>query len=1226
MEKQRNQEYIDLIEQLLACSSEKEEEIIQTNQDLIDSRFVQAAIQFVHNLEEQARETQAAWLRNLLVRLSQSIEGTSEIEIQFRQATEDSSNFFVEILNCVIQSKAAVQPIYQFLSANQTKIDVSLLSVVPTVIFSLLADADKNKKEYVIAAVGTFGNLIHQFPLGRKPINVELAILLHKQSIKAMGNESTLVDRAKAMINLANAYSDRVRGDRINNIETAIDIYEQALSVITREKMPVIWAHSMMNLASIRRQRILGDRVQSIDVSISEYQLALQELAPNATPQGWGAAMNGLANAYYFRLKGDRAQNIEDAIECYEQALQVRTIDTVPSDWAQSMSNLATAYFSRLRGDHAQNIESAIDSYQQVLRVRTVDSVPDAWAETTNNLAFAYSNRIRGVRSRNIENAISLYEQVLQIRTREVSPREWAETMSNLATAYAMSVHGDRTQHIEDAIAAYRQSLQVIAREVMPVKWATVMNNLANVYRSRIKGKRSQNIAEAIDVYKQSLQVRTREAMPNEWAETMNNLAATYAESSEDDVAQNIENAIKAYQQSLQVRTREAMPNEWAETMNNLAATYSKRVRGSCAQNIEDAIHVCNQALEVLTRENTPINWAGATLNLGFAYSKRVNGEREQNIKEAISACERALDIFQPERLPHNSRMAARLLGNLCAGNQQWKKACHAYTKAIQATEFLYRASLSRRNKESELSEANDLFRCAAYAQAKVGDYRAAAVIVERGRARMLSEALERQRVDIAELERLKPDLFDRYQRAVEPVCHLEHEEIVSSFSPYMDYLRTEEQHLPNGIHQALNAVISDIRQVPGYKKILELPDFSDIERAVQPENPLLYIVSTPNGILILIVYDSNSTDRQSDSIKIAPIFLENTTEDSIRELLTSHEREYSGWFRAYVRRASNYNRWLKTVDEVTHKIWNLFMGKVVARLEELNFSQATLIPTGYLSFLPLHAAWIEDASTATGRRYALDTIEFTYAPNAQSLEATQSVAATISVSSLLAIDEPIPTTADKLPNSEREVNAALIHFPRSQLLKHAQASHGAVLAAITDQNVLHFSCHGRANFNNPLDSGLLMADNEWLTLKDFFSLQLRSVRLAILSACETALPGTELPDEVISIPTGLLQAGIAGVVSSLWSVPELSTMILLSRFYTLWREHNLKPAQALVKAQKWLRDAEAPEIVAQCKTFIPELSSSSGQLSVQGEELTRQLRFDYSHPHHWAAFSYIGS
>jgi hypothetical protein len=57
------------------------------------------------------------------------------------------------------------------------------------------------------------------------------------------------------------------------------------------------------------------------------------------------------------------------------------------------------------------------------------------------------------------------------------------------------------------------------------------------------------------------------------------------------------------------------------------------------------------------------------------------------------------------------------------------------------------------------------------------------------------------------------------------------------------------------------------------------------------------------------------------------------------------------------------------------------------------------------------------------------------------------------------------------------------------------------------------------------------------LNASNLLAMRLRA-RLAALSACETSRPGTALPDEVVFLPTGLLQAGVASVVASLWVVP----------------------------------------------------------------------------------------
>ncbi len=286
----------------------------------------------------------------------------------------------------------------------------------------------------------------------------------------------------------------------------------------------------------------------------------------------------------------------------------------------------------------------------------------------------------------------------------------------------------------------------------------------------------------------------------------------------------------------------------------------------------------------------------------------------------------------------------------------------------------------------------------------------------------------------------------------------------------------------------------------------------------------------------------------------------------------------------------------------------------------------ATLIPTGYLSLLPLHAAWTKDDDRPTGKRYALDDIHFTYTPNARSLTEARTIADRPFTDSILAIDNP---TADKdLKSSQQETTHAVSSFSDRTVLRHDNATIDAVKSGLAKAAIVHFSCHGTANFTEPLNSGLLMSDG-LLTLKDLLALNLAQdcgIRLAILSACETGLPGLDNIDEVVSLPIGLLQAG---VISSLWSVSDLSTMLLLTKFYELWREQKLPPDQALRQAQILLRDTSTEEMIQALEAALPEFNTR--QLS----ETTSRLLHDelsykpndriLTHPFHWAAFSYNG-
>jgi hypothetical protein len=63
-----------------------------------------------------------------------------------------------------------------------------------------------------------------------------------------------------------------------------------------------------------------------------------------------------------------------------------------------------------------------------------------------------------------------------------------------------------------------------------------------------------------------------------------------------------------------------------------------------------------------------------------------------------------------------------------------------------------------------------------------------------------------------------------------------------------------------------------------------------------------------------------------------------------------------------------------------------------------------------------------------------------------------------------------------------------------------------------------------------------------------------------VLAAGETAMNGTDLPDEAVSVPSGLLQAGAIAALVSLWAVPTHSTALPRHYFsHSAWRDHGVE-------------------------------------------------------------------
>jgi hypothetical protein len=276
-----------------------------------------------------------------------------------------------------------------------------------------------------------------------------------------------------------------------------------------------------------------------------------------------------------------------------------------------------------------------------------------------------------------------------------------------------------------------------------------------------------------------------------------------------------------------------------------------------------------------------------------------------------------------------------------------------------------------------------------------------------------------------------------------------------------------------------------------------------------------------------------------------------------------------------------------------------------------------TYLPVGMMTLLPLHAV------SAPGRtgidvewRHFGSAVRF--APNARGLVRCQDTARELAAAAarsraLLAVDVPEGFGVGvhgHLRYVERETAEVVRRWAGS-----ASARHGCAWeefrSAADEHTVWHLACHGSANPRAILDSRLYFADRA-VTLRELReALPAGRRRLAVLSACESNLADASLPNEVVGLPSALLQVGFAGVMASSWKVDDLATAYLMAAFYQSWCGEGQEPAVALHLAQRWLRTATRTDLTA----MLPGVEPGGGD----GE-------CPYRHPRYWAAFAYTGA
>lgn len=132
-----------------------------------------------------------------------------------------------------------------------------------------------------------------------------------------------------------------------------------------------------------------------------------------------------------------------------------------------------------------------------------------------------------------------------------------------------------------------------------------------------------------------------------------------------------------------------------------------------------------------------------------------------------------------------------------------------------------------------------------------------------------------------------------------------------------------------------------------------------------------------------------------------------------------------------------------------------------------------------------------------------------------------------------------------------------------------------ATKAALNQYRFVHIASHGLLNSLHPELSGIVLSmvdragkpQDGFLQTTDVYNLSLNA-DLVVLSACETAL-GQEVRGEgLVGLARAFMYAGAPRVVASLWTVPDVSTSELMTRFYRGMLVENLRPAAALRKAQ----------------------------------------------------------
>jgi len=1078
------------------------------------------------------------------------------------------------------------------------------------------------------------------------------------------------------------------------HLEAALACCSQALSSFTRERYGYQYAQVQTTLGNIYGDRIEGNPRDNIEEALNCYRRSLQIFTLHDFPGEYAQVQAKMGEAYRYRIAGEKRDNVELALGCLHEALHIFTLESSPHDYAETYLYLGSAYWERIAGDQRENFELAIACLHESLRVFTVDAYPNRHSTTQNNLGLVYRQRVAGEKRENLEHALVCFQASLQGITPQSHPHSYAISLSNLALAYTERIAGDRRENLERAIAYRQEALRIFTLDAYPFDHALVQNNLGSIYQNRIAGEKRANLEQAMAYYQQALRVFTLDAYPFYYAKTSGNLGVAYRERLVGDRQENLGQAIASFNEALRVYTREAYPYEYARLQNHLGMVYRLCPTGEQSNDLAQALQCFQEALQVYTLSAFPLEYR--TVLLSCAETQAQPGDWLA-AHEAYAAAREAEDLLVALGAGTVGRDAILKEGRDAAGRDGFALArLGRIEEAVVAIERGRARGLAEAMQFNAADPAliSDEGRRARYLEARQAFIAAQAALHAPLPADLDEDGLRRVSLERTATYRTAKAVFDALVAAIREAqdpadflndtfadssileaaerCGSGHALVYLVATPWGGLAVAAFAAHP-GLQTAARFAAFDLPTLTTdlLSELLETRLGDDADRVTGG----FVCALQGNAFELLRAWPGQTLREQAEVLHAACQStghmgtLDVTAQEmlSIPELLPLVDQplDTPGEADIAILRGTLAHALLqRELERCLGRLGEVLVRPIMAWLREEGATSITLIPCGPLSAFPL-----------ANVRMLGETLSTSIAPSARSLwRDTRTMAESVTQrQGIYALGNPAPTQQElRWGEAEALTLAKLaqqLGLPSSVRVQW-QATRDWLLTALHAGQVVDASCHGRFDTVDYLRSRLILANQKEVTLADLLSYQIdvRGLRLLILSACQTALLDLSgARDEVHSLAAGMLQVGVDAVLAALWPVDDKATYLLMVRFAQEWlpRMAQEAPAAALARAQRWLRtvtnqalqvwqasiadagqtppaeattiDAQAPEPAAvlpgaQADHLVAVRGGGVRFDTRQAQERIRETAEEeqpedcpYADPYYWASFQVVG-
>jgi CHAT domain-containing protein len=220
------------------------------------------------------------------------------------------------------------------------------------------------------------------------------------------------------------------------------------------------------------------------------------------------------------------------------------------------------------------------------------------------------------------------------------------------------------------------------------------------------------------------------------------------------------------------------------------------------------------------------------------------------------------------------------------------------------------------------------------------------------------------------------------------------------------------------------------------------------------------------------------------------------------------------------------------------------------------------------------------------------------------------------------------------LPNAEIEAAILEYLFQPKTIIRSGSVSNDRLQTDLNRPHYYgHFNGHAYHDPRRPQESILILDGDDVLACADLAAIDLQPYHLISLSACQTGVTTHQTIDtEYVGLVSAFLSRGTNYVVSTLWSVADLPSSLLMMVFY-IYIKKGIPAPLALRQAASWLRNltyAKEAEFHGNIYQWLDPKSSTARSVERNRQNALAAAQEQpeakpYSNPKYWAAFTISG-